>query len=257
MQGSRCGRLGERRVFRGDGLFLYGRRRRTGVGVARSSYDHEKWLRARRVSKNVRIAPRWQQRGLRSASKQRHLAECQARAESLTEAVEERVSQLESIPARGLDRSARLDLRRMWRADPAPPLELGDYSQPSPRPGWDHSRPAEPGMIGSLLGGRSRHAARLAEAEARFQQAQREYEELERDRQAWVCDRRREHAGQVEAHETKVRRHNAGVESWYQGWVARDRDSVERYLNLVAERVPLPDELPRAGGDHRDPVVSR
>jgi restriction system protein len=215
--------------------------------VARGSYDHEKWLRAQlREQERQDRAGAAAARAAERERKQRHIAECQARAESLTHAVEERVAQLESILARGLNRSARLDVRRMWRTDPAPSLELGDYAQPAPLPDWDLFRPDEPGVFGSLFGGRSRRAARLAEAEVEFQREQREYEERERRRQAWVRDRRREHARQVEAHDAQVRRHNAEVESWHQGQVARDRDSMERYLNLVAERVPLPDELPRA-----------
>jgi restriction system protein len=101
-------------------------------------------------------------------------------------------------------------------------------------------------VLSELFGGRARHARRLAEAEEAFARACRDWDAVEGRRQAWVRAERAAHAATVAAHEAEQRRQAAELAEWERGRMARERESVERYLTEVAARVPLPPGLPRA-----------
>lgn len=63
-------------------------------------------------------------------------------------------------------------------------------------------------------------------------------------RQQWVREERRRHRAAVEQHTADVAKHNAEIESLRTGLTARDRSSVEAYLEEVLARTVLPDDVP-------------
>jgi hypothetical protein len=85
----------------------------------------------------------------------------------------------------------------------------------------------------------------MADAEAAFAQAEHERDAAENRRQAWVREQRAAYAARVRSHQAEIEAHNVEIIAWQEGCVARDRESVERYLSAVSERVPLPQGLPR------------
>jgi hypothetical protein len=73
----------------------------------------------------------------------------------------------------------------------------------------------------------------MADFKASFARAERERDAEENRRQAWV-----------RAHQAEVEAHNADIVAWQKSCASRHRESVERYLSAVSERVPLPRDLP-------------
>lgn len=209
--------------------------------------DHERWLRQQqREAERQERAEAAAQRAAERERKQQHISECQAQVQQLNRRLEERIAELESILRHSLTRSARIDFRSFRRVDLPPSLHLGDHAHPLPRPNWEQFRPPKPGLFNGFFGGRTRHASRLTDAEAAFEQAVREHDAQENRRQAWVRKQRAAHAQLLRAHKAEVTEHNAEIESWQRDFEARGRESVERYLNAVTQRVPLPPGLPRA-----------
>lgn len=204
--------------------------------------EYERWVRQQQ-----REAER-EQRAVDAAErerKQQHIADCQAQVELLNRRLDERIAELESILRRGLTRSSRLDLRSLCRVDPPPSLDLGEHAHPVPQSDWEQFRPPEPGVLGGLFGGRNRYAKQMADAKEAFAQAERKRDAAENRRQAWVREQRAAHAARVRPHQAEVEAHNVEIVAWQEGCAARHRESVERYLSAVSERVPLPQDLPR------------
>lgn len=209
-------------------------------------YDHEQWARQQvrkdqQRSRSEEAAARAEER----ERKQRRDAEGKADAERLTAALDQRIAELGSILVRGLDRSARFDWSACRRTDDPPPLDLGDRGVPARQPTWLDFRPDEPGVIGGLFGGRSRREQREAAAQERYREALREYEENETHRRVWVQEQETAHQARVVAHQEEVGKHNHGWEVLQAGVERRDRGSVDAFLKLILDAVPLPEGFPR------------
>ncbi|MGH3950025.1 MAG: restriction endonuclease [Pseudonocardiaceae bacterium] len=208
--------------------------------------DHERWVRQQqREEERQQRAAAAAERAAERERKQQHTAACQAQVELLKGKLDERIAELESILRHGLMRSSRLDLRSLRRVDPPPSLDLGERAYTVPRPDWEQFRPPAPGVLGGFFGGRNRYARQMADAEATFAQAERDRDAAEDRRQAWVREQRAAHGARVRSHQAEVDAHNADIVGWHKGCAARDRESVERYLKAISERVPLPRDLPK------------
>jgi restriction system protein len=184
----------------------------------------------------------------KAADRERKLAAIAAgkeHARQLNLATAATVERLTSILVRGLDRPSRLDLSTLLRRDEPAPLDLGMHAQPAQPPMWAAYAPDPPGVFGGLLGGRARYERRLAEAKARFDEARAVYDRDEVARQRWVREARTQHRLLFEKHTAAVAEHNRRIESVRSGVGARDRESVEAYLEMVLGRTPLPDDVPR------------
>ena len=109
---------------------------------------------------------------------------------------------------------------------------------------WEDYAPPEPGVLSSMLGGRSRYGLRVAEARKEFDRAKRRYDHDEADRLRHVADATERHRAVVLEHEAARVQHNVRIEEMRAGLMVRDRVSVETYLELVLARTPLPAEVP-------------
>jgi hypothetical protein len=130
--------------------------------VAREHGGYSVWNRqeALRLQRQVAAAEK-------AAERERKLHQTavgKASAEQLNADLAARVTRLESILQRGLDREAAINLNAMIRQDPFPPVDLGPYRAAAPRPMWSTYAPPEPGSIAGFFGARSRHEQRLAAA---------------------------------------------------------------------------------------------
>lgn len=211
---------------------------------SRGRYDHEKSMR-----QQVREAQRRERSetaSRRAAEREQKVADTEAgraRAIRLTDEVSERLDALENVLVRGLERDPVLDVRSLRRDDEPPPLDLRGRQRPVPAPTWHE--PSRPRGVSGWFAGRERHESQVARARADFEQAVREHTNEERIRRRWVDEERARHAEAVRVHRAANDRHNEEITSFASRLYERDRESVQRYLNLVLGRTRLPDTVPQ------------
>jgi restriction system protein len=205
-------------------------------------YSHNVWNRqeALRLQRQDAAAAK-------AAERERQLQETaagKAEAERLNADLAARVARLESILLRGLHREAAIDLNAMLRHDEFPPLDLGEDNLAAPHPMWPTFAPPEPGAIGGLFGGRSRHERELAAARIDFERAEIDYARAETARQERVRERTSRYEAARLAHQSDVARHNGQVAQLAAGVRNRDRESVQYYLELALSGTLLPEDVP-------------
>jgi restriction system protein len=213
--------------------------------VAQRRYDHERWARQQvREQERQERAALTAEKTVERERKQAAIAEGRERAQQLTVAADQVVERLASILDHGLDRSSRLDLSTLLRRDQPPPLDLGAIELPAPPPAWEDYAPPEPGVLETMLGGRTRYERRVAEARKEFDRAKRRYDQDEADRRRHVAEATARHQVMVQKHASTTAQHNERIEAMRSGLAARDRESVEAHLELVLARTPLPADVP-------------
>lgn len=183
----------------------------------------------------------------KAAERERKLDEAaagKAEAERLNVDLAARVTRLESILRRGLEREAAIDLNAMVRSDEFPPLDLGPFGVAHPRPTWSNYVPPEPGVIAGLFGAKSRHDRQLAAAREAFERAELDYDRAEAERQKWVRQETSQYEAALRAHRDEVARHNSRLANIAAGLQNRDRECVQHYLELALSGTLLPDDVP-------------
>lgn len=121
-------------------------------------------------------------------------------------------------------------------------LKLGSLEVPIPEP--EFIRPPEPGVASRLFGGQKRYQRDLEEAWGRYQAELAAAQRAERDRQRQVAAKQYEHEAVGQRAHAETQRYNEGLVALERGVVARDKASVEQYLQLVLNLAPLPREFP-------------
>lgn len=173
-------------------------------------------------------------------------------AERLTDEVQERVAQLESILPDGLRRSAQIDLNALRRPPEALPFDPGPLATPAPEPTWGDFAP--PRLAGITAGRAARREQEAAAREA-YERARAQWEEAERERLHQLVEAEREYERGVtsrrrddDAYQDRLARLAAGLR-------ARDPQVVESFLRTVLRRVPLPPDFPRRAEVVHDPAT--
>lgn len=180
------------------------------------------------------------------AQRQAYQAKQQTIADKRTAQLNEWVTVLESVLARGVTRSARIDLSRKRRRPNVRPLDLGSAATPLSAPAWTAFTPREPGWLSRQFGGGNQwYAQQLEAAQARFAAARQEHRQAEAQRQTHVEQLRRRHQAETQRAEAEATEANAAVGRWIEGVQQRHREDVERYLAEVLAAVPLPKKFPR------------
>jgi restriction system protein len=228
--------LGKIDTYRARGLI------QKGCSVAREHGGYSVWNRqeALRLQRQLAAAEK-------AAERERKLHQTavgKASAEQLNADLAARVTRLESILQRGLNREAAINLNAMIRQDQFPPLDLGPYRAAAPRPMWSTYAPPEPGSIAGFFGARSRHEQRLAAAREGFERAEREYERAEAAREEWVREQTSRCEAALLAHQEDVARHNSRIAQIAAGVRERDREHVQYYLELALSNTLLPEDVP-------------
>lgn len=168
-----------------------------------------------------------------------------AEAAALTDDLERRVGSLTRILADGIRRPAVLDLRQFLRSMPDLRFDPGPLRDPETRPAWTAFEPSPPGSLAKIFGGAARHEKELAQARADFSRAESEWQRRESDRVRKLSELR---AGYERDHTEladRIERHNNGVRAEMAALRERDRPAVERYLEQVLARLPIPEDFPR------------
>lgn len=207
----------------------------------RTQWEREQQRLAREIEREQRA----EERARVAAEKERqrqHIAELKATAEQKTAQLARTVDELEAILRTGLGRPGRLDVTSMYRKPRVPKLKLGALEFRVPEP--EFAPPPEPGMVSRLFGGQGRYQRKLEAARQRYQDELAAAQQAEHDRQRQVVAKRREHEAAVQSINAEAQRSNEALVALERGVAARDKVSVEQYLQLVLSAVPLPSEFP-------------
>lgn len=209
--------------------------------------SYRQWEREQqRLAREAERERRDEERARDTAEKERqrqYVAEQKATAEQKTAQLARTIEELEGILLAGLGRPGRLDVTSMYRKPRIPGLKLGALEVPIPEP--EFVGPPEPGMVSRLFGGQGRYQRDLEEARQRYQDELAAAQRAERDRQRQVAAKLYEHEAVVQRVHEEAQRCNEGLVGLERGVAARDKASVEQYLQLVLSAVPLPSEFPR------------
>jgi restriction system protein len=215
----------------------------------------------RREQEQAAAEARREQRVLRKAAAERATAQYHADraadARRRTRELDERVAELRGVLARGLRRTAGLDLDGLRRQVVLPPLDLSHVGWAAAPPDWGRYEPAPPTGIGRLVG-RGRYERSVAAARAAYEEAVDAHARAEADRQRRFAEARARHRGQVAAARQRVSEHNRTVDGFAAALRARDPEAICHHLELVLDMVPLPRRFPRGlavGWDGDRPAV--
>jgi restriction system protein len=207
-----------------------------------SGHNHTVWNReeALRLQRQNAAA----QKAAERERKLDEIASGKAEAERLNDDLAARVTRLEFILRRGLERKAAIDLNAMVWSDEFPPLDLGPFTVAHPRPIWSNYVPPEPRAIAGLLSRKSRRDRQLAAARENFERAELDYNRVEAERQEWVRQETSRYEAVLRVHREEVAHHNRQLALIAAGLRDRDRQSVQSYLQLVLSQTLLPDDVP-------------
>jgi len=205
------------------------------------SYSYRQWAAAERAAQKER------EQRKRQAEKDCTAAEAAARDEEAaakTKAIEQRVTELESLLRSSLTRDPRISFDSLRITATVPPLNLGRLANPVLAPQWADFEPRPPSPLGRLLGSSRRYQASYEAAERAFASAQTDYQRREAARQRRVAAARA--AWSRTAHEAKRKAdaHNAHIAKVAAGFREHDRFAVSEYVQMVLDRSPYPDGFP-------------
>lgn len=174
---------------------------------------------------------------------QQYVEKRKATAKKKTAQLARTVEELESILRAGLQRSGRLDVISLYREPQLPELKLGDLASPIPEPEFVAADP--PGRLSRFLGGGRRYDQYLQDVWEHYENALEAAKRAEGKRQRQVAAKRREHKATIQRIHEECQQYNEALAALENGVVARDKASVERYLEYVLHAVPLPGKFPR------------
>ena len=209
-------------------------------GSGSSGGSYRQWAAAERAAQRER------EQRKKQAEKDRLAAEAAARddeAVAKTEAVEQRVTELESLLRSSLGRDPRIRFDSLKISAAVPPLDLGPLANPVPAPQWADFAPERPTALGRMFGGQ-RYQASYAAAERAFADAQADYQGGEAARQRGIVAARAEWTKAAAEAERQADAHNAHVAEIAAGFRARDRFAVSEYVQAALDRSPYPEGFP-------------
>ncbi len=212
-----------------------------GSGSSGGPYSYREWAAAERAAQKER------EQRKRQAERDRVAAEAAARDEeaaAMTEAVEQRVAELERLLRSSLAGDPRIAFDSLRVVPSVPPLVLGPLASPIPAPDWADFAPKPPGGLGRMFGGSQRYQATIAAAQQAFTSAQADYQQREVARQRQVAAARAAWTRAADEAKRKAEAHNTDVAALAIGFRDHDRFAVSKYVQIVLDRSPYPDGFP-------------
>lgn len=212
-----------------------------GSGSSGGSYSYREWAAA------ARAAQREREQDERKAEKNRAAAEAAARdaeAAARTDAIERRVTELESLLRSSLIRDPRISFDSLKITATVPPLNLGALADPIPAPRWADFAPKPPSGLGRMFGGSQRYQASYEEAERAFASAQADHQRQEAGRQRKVVETRAAWTRRAADAKRSAEAHNARIGELAAGFREHDRFAVSKYVQMVLDRSPYPEGFP-------------
>ena len=212
-----------------------------GRGSSSGPYSYRQWAAAERAAQRER------EQRKKQAEKDRLAAEAAARdgeSAARTEAVEQRVAELEGLLRSSLRRDPRIRFESLRVSPAVQPLDLGPLANPIPLPQWADFEPAPPTALGRMFGGGQRYQASYEAAERMFADAQADYQRRETARQRGVVAARAQWGRAADEARRQADAHNAHVAEIAAGFRAHDRFAVSEYVQIVLDRSPYPEGFP-------------
>jgi restriction system protein len=212
-----------------------------GSGSWGGSYSYREWAAAERAAQRER-----EQRE-RKAEKDRTAAEVAARdaeAAAKTEAIEQRVAELENLLRSSLARDPRISFDSLRIAAAVPPLDLGALADPTPAPQWADFAPIPPSGLQRLFGRSQRYQSSYEAAERAFASAQADHRQLEAARQCEAAETRAAWNKRAADAERRAEAHNAQISEFAVGFREHDRFAVSKYVQMVLDGSPYPEGFP-------------
>ena len=175
-----------------------------------------------------------------------------AAAKEMKARLDARVTELRTLLTSALPTPPQLPFSALERAVHAPPFSPGDLGEPAPAPQWEDFAPPPPGMLSGLVGGKTRHARAVAEAQEAYRQALAGQQQDEDRRLSQLRHARAAHDQMIRALQAEVHDHNAAVDELERSFLSGAPDAVEEYFTQVLALSQYP-----AGFPHQYQVAYR
>jgi restriction system protein len=219
------------------------KRRKPGNGTARlESQAAAAWAR-----ENTRITAREasdKARRDKQAAEERGVAAGHAEAEAITQSLQARLTELETLLASMLDEDPHLPFERLKEPAPQarfqPPPEL---TEPTRAP--ELAAPLPPSGLGALAPGRKRaYAEAVAQYQADYEQAMAAHAQGEQQRLEQLARLRASHERSLSADRERVRRQHAAIDQMASDFAIGQRKAVADYFAEVLALQSYPGDFP-------------
>jgi restriction system protein len=209
----------------------------------RSEWERQQAAQRREAERQAREQARLA-REREKARQQQHVESRQRDAEAKSAAVDQQVKGLGELLTSILPRPP-LSFTGLKVTPKVPAFDPGPLLFPHPAPDWNAYAPAEPGGLGRLFGGASRHERQTAEARARFEAAMSDCRQREDQRKRALAAAKAEYERKVADLRAQAAEQNAVVEARRSAFAAGDAEAVEWFVRAVLDASRYPDGFPR------------
>jgi restriction system protein len=213
-----------------------------------NSGSYRQWAAEQRAAERAREQAAKKAEAERIANeRKRAAAESAARDEdafSKSAALDERITELETLMLSSLTRNPRITFTSLKRSIIIPPLSLGALANAIPPPQWVDFVPPPPPKLQRMFGGSQRYQGQLDDATQRFAQAQANNQQQEAARHRGVAEAHTARNHKIAELQREVDAHNARVDRLAVGFREHDRFAVSEYVQMVLDGSPYPTGFP-------------
>jgi restriction system protein len=177
-------------------------------------------------------------------AKRLYLEERRAEAAEMSQALQDRVTELDSVLTAGISTSPLITFRSLKRPETYPPFDPGSLGEPLPPPPWEQFAPDPPGGFRRRAGS-ARYAREEQEARAAFDDACRRHAAAELSRRGQLAERQEAYRAASSEAISQAREHNEGIDQFARDFRTGDSESVARFCTLALDSSLYPDGFPR------------
>ncbi len=177
-------------------------------------------------------------------AKRLYLEDRKVEAEEMSQALRDRVAELDGVLTAGIRTRPLVTFRSLKRSETYPPFDAGLLGEPLPSPLWEQFVPDPPGGFRRRAGS-ARYAREEQEAHPAFDDAQRRHASAELKRREQLAERQKAYRAISAEAIRQAREHNEGIDEFARDFRSGDSESVARFCTLVLNSTFYPDGFPR------------
>jgi restriction system protein len=177
-------------------------------------------------------------------AKRLYLEERKAEAAEMSQALQDRVAELDSVLTGGMRTSPLVTFRSLKRQETYPPFDPGSLGEPLPSPLWEQFAPDPPGGFRRRAGS-AKYAREEQEARAAFDDARQRHAAAELRRRGQLVERQKAYQSASADAISKAREHNEGIDEFARDFRSCDSESVAKFCTLALDSSLYPDGFPR------------
>jgi restriction system protein len=177
-------------------------------------------------------------------AKRLYLEERKAEAEEMSQALQDRVAELDGVLTAGMRTGPLVTFRSLKRQETYAPFDPGPLGELLPSPLWEQFAPDPPGGFRRRAGS-ARYAREEQEARAAFDDARRQHAAAELRRRERLAEREKAYRAVSAEAISQAREHNEGIDELARDFRSGDSESVARFCTLVLDSTLYPDGFPR------------